>query len=312
MTAPRRYCAFSAYLRERFGGPVRRISLDAGFSCPNRDGRLSTEGCHFCLPRSYASAGAGEPLAAQLNRQLAAGRARGDERFMAYFQAYSNTYAPLERLRAAYDTVRHTPGIVALAVGTRPDCLGEGVLELLAEYTDEFEVWLELGLQSAHDATLAALNRGHDAGAFGRAVDAVRKFPALKLAAHVILGLPGEDETRERTTADALAAWGVDGVKLHPLYVPAGTRLAAQYDAGTVSLLTREEYARRAAGFLERLSARTVILRLSADCPAEVLRAPDWLADKAGVIAAIEHSLEAADAWQGGKCLSEPGGANYS
>lgn len=299
MRPPTRYRKFSDYLKSRFGGLVRKVSVDAGFTCPNRDGSLSREGCVFCRPRSFAPAFSGLSPVEQLRIQVDRGRDRGITRFMAYFQAYSNTYAPLPELRRAYDAVRAFPEIRALAIGTRPDCVDADVLELIAGYAADYEVWLEYGLQSIHDGTLARLNRGHAAAAFFRAVDLTRRHPALKICAHVILGLPGEDETQEAETALALARLRPEGVKLHPLYIVSGTALARDWEAGKYKPLPRGEYARRAARFLERLPANTVIQRLTADCPAEWLLAPEWLADKSAVIREIECCLEREDTCQG-------------
>jgi len=280
---------------------MRKLCLDAGFACPNRDGRLSRDGCIFCQPRSFSPALAAEPfsLRQQIRVQSERGRARGVERFMAYFQAYSNTYAPLSVLKAAYDTIRDFPEIQALAVGTRPDCVDEAVLELLAGYTEAYEVWVEYGLQSIHSATLQSLNRGHSAEDFFRAVELTRRHPQLKICVHVILGLPGEEEAQEAETAEVLARLRVEGVKLHPLYVATGTTLEGMYAHDEYQPLTEAEYIRRAVRFLERLSPETVIQRLTADCPPDWLVAPHWLLDKRGVIRGIEQRLEAEDTWQG-------------
>lgn len=301
-----RYRKFSAYLRERFGVRVGRVPLHAGFACPNRDGSLSVAGCVFCDPKSYSPAADRlRPLEEQLREGIERGRARGVERFMAYFQPYTNTYAPLPQLRRAYDAVRAFPEVAAIAVGTRPDCVDEHVLDLLAEYTRDHEVWVEYGLQSIHDRTLRVLNRGHTAADFLRTVELTRAHPELKVCAHVILGLPGEDQADEAATAEALARLGIEGVKFHPLYVVIGTALAMDYAMGRYAPLTRADYARRVTSFLERLPPAAVIQRLSADCPPDRLLAPAWLNDKREVVAEIEARLEAEDTWQG-KRLGAP------
>jgi uncharacterized protein len=298
-----RYRRFSAYLRGRFGGPVRKLGLDAGFSCPNRDGSLSSEGCVFCDPRSYAPRAQGSPvpLAAQLAEQIQKGREHGVTRFMAYFQPYSNTYAPVETLRTAYGAIRAFPEIKALAVGTRPDCVDAPRLALLAEFAPDYEIWLELGLQSTHDASLRRLNRGHTAQAFFQAVDLARQYPGIRVCAHVMLGLPGETPDQELATARVLGKLRVDGVKIHPLYVVAGTALARDYSERRVAVLDRADYAQRVGRFLEQLCPETVIQRLTADCPAEALVAPDWLRDKPAVIREIEAWLEKGNTRQGEK-----------
>lgn len=301
-----RYRRFSDYLKRRFGGPVRKLSLDAGFSCPNRDGRVSGDGCVFCDPRGFTGRALGTPAAleAQIAGQIQKGQERGIARFMAYFQPYTNTYAPVDSLRSTYDVIRAFPEIKALAVGTRPDCVDADRLALLAEYTRDYEVWLELGLQSIHDETLRRLNRGHDARNFFLAVEAARRFPELRLCAHVILGLPGETPEQELATARALGALRIEGVKFHPLYVVAGTVLAEEYEQNLVTLLSRGEYVQRVGSFLEQLWPETVIQRLSADCPPEFLVAPTWLSEKSAVIAEIEAWLKNQDTRQGKKYFS--------
>jgi uncharacterized protein len=311
MTDPARprYRKYSAYLRERFGAPVRRVSLHAGFACPNRDGTLSEAGCVFCDPKSYSPAAAGQrPLEEQLREGIERGRRRGVTRFIAYFQPYTNTNAPVPQLRQAYDVARAFPEVVALAVGTRPDCVDENVMALLAEYARDYEVWVEFGLQSIHDRTLRRLNRGHYARDFLEAVILTRRTPELKVCAHVILGLPGEDEADEAATAEALARLRVEGVKIHPLYIVIGTPLAIDYAMGKYAPLGRDDYARRVVRFLERLPPETVVQRLSADCPADRLLAPEWIRDKAAVVRAIEGRLETEDTAQGRR-LGEPGPA---
>jgi uncharacterized protein len=294
------YRAFGDYLKERFGQKVTKIALDAGLSCPNRDGTLSRGGCIFCQPRSFSPPGGAErKLTAQLAAGIAAGRRRGISAFIAYFQAYTNTYAPVARLRKIWDTVRASPEIKALAVGTRPDCVSEPVLELLAGYARDYEIWLELGLQTVHDRTLKILHRGHSADDFFQAVARARRQTGLQICAHVILGLPGESEEDELATADALAALKLEGVKLHPLYIAGNTQLAAEHARHEIPLLTQSVFAYRAVNFIERLWPGTVIQRLTADCPAEWLKAPSWLADKPGVLRAIREEFVRRQTWQG-------------
>lgn len=306
-----RWRAFSAYLRERFGGPVRKLSLHAGFTCPNRDGTLSSDGCVFCAPEAFSKhAGLGRtgfeyagpeapPVIRQLRQGIEAGKRQGVSRFMAYFQSYTNTYAPPGLLRDVYGTIRAFPEVKALAIGTRPDCVDPDVLSAIAEFLPDYEVWMEYGLQSIHDASLAWMNRGHNRAAFERAVELTRQWPQMKICAHVILGLPGETPEMEADTARAVADWRLEGVKLHPLYVVAGTALAEMHRNGRFTPLMREAYTERVARFLELLWPETVIQRLTADCPADHLVAPQWLPDKNAVVAEIQSRLEREDTWQG-------------
>ncbi len=300
--------SFDAYLRERFGAKVLKIPLDAGFSCPNRE--RGGEGCSFCdnaafSPHAVRPGGKPAPLDAQIETGLARAARRGARACMAYFQAFTNTYAPIAALKDAYDRAAGRPGIVALAVGTRPDCVGDDVLELLASYCARVEVWLELGLQSANDETLARLNRGHTYAQFLDAVARCRRFP-LKLCVHVIIGLPGETRARGNRTADELAALSVHGLKLHPLQILAGTRLAEEHARGAVALISEDEFVARAADFLERTPPDVVIQRLTADALGPALIAPSWSRNKQRLLAKIADELARRGTRQGARAPAPP------
>lgn len=262
---------------------MHRVSLDAGFGCPHRAGGRGPGGCIFC-----GSLGAGRGAhdrGISLAEQMAAGTARlarsGCRRFIAYFQAFCGTYAPLETLARVYREAAAFPGVVGLSVGTRPDLVPDPVLGLLARFAAgeetgaSLDVWLELGLQSAHDDTLRRIRRGHDRACFDDAVCRAHGF-GLPVAAHVILGLPGEGSAEEEATAAHLARLRVEGVKLHHLYVEEGTELARRYAAGAISLLTAEAYVMRAAAFLRRLPPETVILRVAGRADPARRIAPAW------------------------------------
>jgi radical SAM protein (TIGR01212 family) len=292
MRNEKRYNTFGRYLRERFGRRVWKVTVDAGMDCPNCDGTLGVGGCAYCLRRAHSPGGvpglsAGEQISRGIERLR---RLRSAESFMVYFQAGTNTYAPLGELKSLFDTIRAFDDVVALAVGTRPDCLGEGVLDLLASYHPEYEVWLELGLQSAHDRTLRAINRGHDLQAFLDAWTEARRRP-LKLCVHLILGLPGESREDILDTIRMVADLGPDGIKLHPLQVLRGTPLAAGYERGEFRILSLGEYAALACDSLLLLPPETTIQRLTAEAPRSLLVAPDWCADKQAVLAAVETEL---------------------
>lgn len=286
----KRYYTFSRFLRESFGGPVFKIPLDAGLGCPNRDGTVGTGGCTFCVNRAFSPfAGAKLSVPEQIE-MFKAGRRRG-ERYIAYFQAYTNTYAPLETLRGIYAEALRDADVVGLAVATRPDCVPDPVLELLQSYTGRWMVWVEYGLQSRNDSTLRRINRGHDFAAF---LDAVQRTQdrGIYVGAHVILGLPGETRADMLRTAEALNAAGVDGVKLHHLQVFKGTALAAEWARGKVRVFDVDEYVSAACDFIESLSPGTVILRLVGDVTDEaLLLAPHWGVRKTEVISAIDDEL---------------------
>jgi radical SAM protein (TIGR01212 family) len=225
-------------------------------------------------------------------------RRYGAERFIAYFQSFSNTYAPLEQLQALYQEALSFAPVVGLSVGTRPDCLGEAVLDLLAEINRERLVWLELGLQSAHDATLARINRGHDVACFTQAVEQAAAR-GLEVVAHVILGLPGEGPAEMAATTAYLARLPIQGVKIHLLYVIRGSGLAALYEAGEYQCLTETEFVARAVDFIELLPPRIIIHRLTGDPHPEEFLAPDWCLNKSRVLKLIREEFARRGSRQG-------------
>jgi uncharacterized protein len=301
----KRYNLFSEHLKERFGGRVHKISVDAGFSCPNRDGTRNLPGCLFCDPGGSGATGIERGL--PVTEQLAAGkevmrRKYKAQRFLAYFQPFSNTFAPVEQLRSLYDEALAVRDIVGLAVGTRPDCLPAEVLDLLTEYHRRTYFWLELGLQSVHDATLALLRRGHSYAAFLAAYAAARER-GLRVCVHVILGLPGEGREAMLATADEMARLRVDGIKIHLLHVLRGTPLGDLYAQGEIPVLEQAEYVTLAADFLARLHPDTLVHRLTGDGPRELLLAPLWSLNKWEVLNAIDDELRRRDLRQGSRAV---------
>lgn len=287
------YLDLNTHLRSRFGTRVQKISLDAGLTCPNRDGRVGAGGCLYCNPRGSGTGAAARGLS--LTAQLQQGLARLKERyravkFIAYFQSFSNTYAPVAQLRRLYDEALAFPEVVGLSLGTRPDCLEDEVLELLAEYSRKRLLWLELGLQSAHDQTLKALNRGHDVACFTQAV-ARAASRGLEVVAHVILGLPGEGPDEMAATAAYLARLPLQGVKIHLLYVVKGSNLAGLFQAGAYTCLTEGQYVRLVVDFVELLPPQFVIHRLTGDPHRQELLAPGWCLDKARVLGRIREEF---------------------
>ncbi|MFQ5912866.1 MAG: TIGR01212 family radical SAM protein [Nitrospinota bacterium] len=301
-----RYRSLSSYLRERFGERVQKVSIDAGFTCPNRDGTKATGGCTFCNNRGFSPPARVEPreIAQQIRQGVAFLRHRTNARkFLAYFQAFTNTYAPVEVLRERYGVIREFPEVVGLVIGTRPDCVPEETLDLIAEFAEGYHVWVEYGLQSASDRTLEIINRAHPVADFADAVERThRRAKAgldLHTCAHVILGLPGETREDMLNTARFVASLPLDGVKIHLLHVLRGTPLEAQYRRGEFRLLEMEEYAGLVCDFLELLPPEMVIQRLTGEAPEEFLVAPRWCLDKNKVFAAIQAKLERRDAYQG-------------
>ena len=295
------YYDLNSYLRNIFGCRVQKISLDAGLTCPNRDGRISTGGCIYCNSRGSGTGASSQGLS--ITEQIMRGKEFLKKRykaqkFIAYFQSFSNTYGPYEKLKGLYQEALAIDDIVGLSIGTRPDCVDESVLTLLVRYAKDYLVWIEYGLQSIHDRTLAAINRGHDVKCFKGAVDKTRGR-GIKICAHVILGLPLEDRHDMLATAKAVAAIGIDGIKIHLLYVVKGTRMEELYLEGKYRCLEQEEYVNLVCDFLELLPPDMVIQRLTGDPHPHELVAPEWSLRKNETLSRIKEILAERESWQG-------------
>lgn len=283
------YRPLSRHLRERFGEPVRRVSVDGGFTCPNVDGTVAKGGCAFCDIESFNPNRRGPrmPIREQVRHGIARLATRFPEsKYLAYFQAATNTYAPLDKLRRVYAEALDHPQVVGLCVGTRPDCVPDDVVAYLAELARERYVCVELGLQSHLERSLVWMNRGHGVGEF---LDAVERCAGrgFEICVHVILGLPGESASDMRDMADLVGALPIDGVKLHNLHVVRDTPLERQHRAGEVRMLEFDEYVGLACDFLERLPAHVTIHRLNGDAPPNYLVAPLWCLEKDRILRAI-------------------------
>lgn len=269
------------YCRDTFGEKLYRLSLDAGFTCPNRDGTIGDRGCLFCSGEGAGEfAVRGESADAQIERAKALVRAKfkGD-RYIAYFQAFTNTYAPVPVLRDLYLPVIRREDIAVLAIATRPDCLGDDVLDLLGELNAIKPVWVELGLQTVHERTASYIRRGYGLPVYDRAVKALRDR-GIHTVTHVILGLPGETRDDMLETVRYVADSGSDGIKLHLLQVLRGTDLEAEYLAGRVPVMDMDTYLSLVCDCLELLPADTVVHRMTGDGPKKTLLAPTWCANK--------------------------------
>jgi len=298
-----RYTDLNSYLRARFGCRVQKITLDASLNCPNRDGSLSSDGCIYCNDRGSGTGAHAQGLT--ITEQLRHGKAAlfrryKAQKFIAYFQSFSNTYAPLEELRQIYSEALDVEDIVGLSIGTRPDCINTPVLDLLESYARRCLVWIEYGLQSAHDRTLNIINRGHSFSDFENAVYATAGR-GIKICVHVILGLPGEHPPHVHQTARILARLPIDGIKLHLLYIVKGTRLEDLYKQGQYRCLQQSEYVELVGDFLERLPSRIIIQRLTGDPHRDELVAPMWSLKKSETLQLIKQSLEDRNTWQGKK-----------
>jgi radical SAM protein (TIGR01212 family) len=303
MLIPKRYTTFSSELKKIFGCRVQRISVDAGFSCPNRDGTLDTEGCIFCGGHGSGSHGIIRNIS--ITEQIEDGkevmrRKYKAQRFIAYFQAFSNTYAPVEHLRSLYTEALSVTDVVGLIVATRPDCLSEEVLDYLQDLSRRTYLWLELGIQSINDRSLGLINRRHDHSCSVYAVQRA-KSRGLRLCAHIILGLPGETRDEMLAMSAELNRLGVDGVKLHLLHIMKGTVLAEMFGRGEVTVLDRDDYVGLVCDFLELLDHRILIHRLTGDGGHDNLIAPLWSLKKFEVLNQIDAELERRGTRQGSK-----------
>ncbi|HVT28015.1 MAG TPA: TIGR01212 family radical SAM protein [Lacipirellulaceae bacterium] len=310
------YYSCNFFLRQRFGRRVQKVSIDAGFTCPNVDGTVAIGGCTFCDNRSFSPSRrlprAG--VRGQIDQSIARMglRYRNCHDFLAYFQPATNTYAPVERLRAVYEEALSHPQVVGLVIGTRPDCVPDEVLDLLQEIAttpsnsrrptrrrnEATYVSIEFGMQTTHDRSLDWMNRGHHHDAM---IDAVARSRGrgFEIGAHVILGLPAESHDDMMATARELGRLGVDAVKIHNLYCVKNTPLADQVVRGEVQLMERAEYVRTLVDFIELLPPTMIVDRISGDAPPDYFIGPSWCLDKPGVRAAVLAEFERRGTWQG-------------
>ncbi len=296
-----RYYAYNFFLRQKFGSRVQKVSLDAGFTCPNVDGTVATGGCTFCDNRSFSPSRRvpRQTIHEQIDDGIRRLKWRYDvDQFMAYFQPATNTYAPVAKLRPLFETAMSHPKVVGLAIGTRPDCVPTDVLVLLTDLASRTYLSVEYGMQTMHDRSLDWMNRGHHHDAF---VDAVERSRGrgFEICAHVMLGLPGESHDDMLATARELARLKPDCVKIHNLYAVKNTPLADQVAAGEVTLMGRDEYIRTLVDFLELLSPDCVIERISGDAPPKYFMGPAWCLDKPAVRSALATEMDRRDSWQG-------------
>ena len=296
----KRYNQYSAHLKQEFGVKVYKVTLDAGFSCPNRDNTISAEGCIFCDESGSFSQAHSNLLS--IEEQLKTGietlsRRFKAQKFMSYFQAYSNTYKPVNELEKIYKSALGDPDVIGISIGTRPDCIDRSKCELIASFKDDYYTWIEYGLQSIHDRTLKLINRGHDFDCFLKAYD-LAKNAGINVCAHIILGLPGETKEDMLKTAEKLAELKVDGVKIHMLCALEGTKLSKLYNEGKISLISEDEYIQLVCDFLEILPAETTIHRLAGNGLKKNLIAPRWISKKLDCLNKIDRELEKRNSWQ--------------
>ncbi len=296
------YKNLSEYLRNQYGKRLKKICIDAGFGCPNRDGKCGTGGCIYCGER-----GAGEHISnhessirEQVEKTLIS--AKADDLFIAYFQNFTNTYASCEVLKQKYDAALFDKRIKVLSIGTRPDCIDEDVAKLLSEYAKEREVWVELGLQTSNDNTANIINRGYKTAVFEKAVDILHSYN-IKVVAHMIIGLPSETKEDTTKTARYISRMKVFGIKIHSIYVMKGTKLSEMFFKNLYTPPSLTEYAECAAEAIANISPNIVIHRITGDCPKELLISPIWNSDKNEIINAVNSALKSRGYTQG--CLAK-------
>ena len=295
--------AFGASLRRRFGGRIQRVSIDAGFTCPNVDGAVARGGCNFCDNRSFSPSR--RVRLKQVKEQLADGIKTVRQRyskvqgFIAYFQPATNTYAPVDQLAEVFELAMNCDDqIVGLAIGTRPDCVPESVLALVESLANRTYTSLEFGMQTIHDAGLDWMNRAHSHDDMINAIDRSRGR-GFECCAHVILGIPGETHAMMMQTADEIGRLGFDAVKLHNLYSVRGTPLGEQVLAGEVEMMQREDYVNTVVDFLERIPPEVIVERISGDAPPNFLIEPKWCLEKSAIRIEIEREFSRRGSQQG-------------
>jgi len=294
----KRYYDLKSYWRNLFGCTVHKLSIDAGFTCPNRDGHVASGGCIYCDGRGSKLRQAG-PLPTVTDQILSGKKyySPSASKFIAYFQTFTNTYAPVEKLKALYDEALAQDDVIGLSIGTRPDCLEPEVVDLLAGYASKYHIWVELGLQSVHDKTLKLINRGHD---YRRFLEAMENLSGrgLNICVHIIIGLPGESDEDVRSTARTLAALPVNGIKIHSLLALDGTLMGEMYRQGAIPMISKEKYVELAADVLELLPPELVVQRLTADGYRDIFLAPAWAANKLDVLNSLNKELEKRNSFQ--------------
>ena len=297
----KRYNSLNYFLREKFGEKVFKISLDGGFSCPNRDGKISRGGCLFCSERGSGDYAGNRELSItkQFNdiKEMMAHKWKSGK-YIAYFQAYTNTYAPVEELRRKYEEALNQDGVVAIAIATRPDCLSDEVLDLLEELNNKVYLWIELGLQTSNDETAKRINRGYKLDVFEKAMKNLKKRN-IDVVVHDILGLPGETKEDMLNTIDYIGHSGAKGVKFHLLHLMKETPMVKVYDKGELKFLSQEDYIELVIRGISILPQEMVVHRLTGDAPRELLIGPMWSLKKWEVLNSIDKALEDNDLWQG-------------
>ncbi|MEK3785927.1 MULTISPECIES: TIGR01212 family radical SAM protein [Paenibacillus] len=297
----KRFHTWNYEMHEQFQDKVFKVMLDAGFTCPNRDGSIAKGGCTFCSARGSGDfAGRRrDDLVTQFNTIRDRQHLKWpNAKYIGYFQAYTNTYAPVEELREYYEVILQQPGVVGLSIATRPDCLPDDVLDYLEELNERTYLWLEMGLQTVHESTSELINRAHDTECYLEAVEKLRKRN-IRVCAHIIYGLPQESHEMMLETGRAVSQMDVQGIKIHLLHLMRKTPMVKQYEAGLLRFLEQDEYVKLIVDTLEFLPPEMIVHRLTGDAPRDLLIGPTWSLNKWEVLNAIDAELKNRDTWQG-------------
>ena len=294
-----RYNHLNKYLKNKLGERTLKICIDGGFSCPNRDGQISYGGCIFCSNKgSGEHIKNAENISEQVKNYFASYKANRANKFIAYFQNFTNTYDSVENLKKKYDSSLIDNRIVALAIATRPDCINEEICKLLKSYTHKYHVWIELGLQTSNDETGKLINRGYSSKQFTEAVKLLNKYN-IDVVTHIMIGLPNEDFENIKNTVNFINKHNIQGLKIHSTYVIENTVLAEMYKKGTYTPLTLENYLESATYILTHISPNLIIHRVSGDAPKDLLIAPEWNLHKKWIINGLDKLMREQDLWQG-------------
>lgn len=293
-----RYKHLNKYLKDKFGERTLKICIDGGFTCPNRDGRAGYGGCAFCSERGSGEHIIPDKISNQVKNYFTSYKAERANKFIAYFQNFTNTYDSIENLEMKYDAALIDDRIVALAIATRPDCISEDVCKLLKSYSEKYYVWVELGLQTSNENTGKVINRGYTNEQFSNAVSLLNKYN-IDVVTHIMVGLPGENFDDIKNTVDFINNHSIQGLKIHSTYVVKNTRLADMYFNGTYTPISLEYYLDCASYILTHISPDIVIHRVSGDAPKDLLIAPDWNLHKKWIINGLDKLLRDNDLYQG-------------
>ncbi|MEF2243538.1 TIGR01212 family radical SAM protein [Paenibacillus sp. IITD108] len=297
----KRFHTWNYEMREQFGQKIFKVMLDAGFTCPNRDGSIAKGGCTFCSARGSGDfAGSRrDDLVTQFNTIRDRQHQKWPKaQYIGYFQAYTNTYAPVEELREYFEVILEQPGVVGLSIATRPDCLPDDVVDYLTELNERTYLWIEMGLQTIHESTSDLINRAHDTASYEDAVRRLRERN-IRVCTHIIYGLPQETHDMMLETGRAVAQMDVQGIKIHLLHLMRKTPMVRQYEAGLLRFLEQDEYIKLIIDTLEILPPHMIVHRLTGDAPRDLLIGPMWSMKKWEVLNSIDAELKRRDTWQG-------------